>query len=727
MKKKIISLFLIIVLTLSGCSSDTPAEPAELKAPAENLGEQSDKPETGEPSAEEPSAEEPVESGDETPVTRGFRMKVSGSDGKLTVNRAQAGSNTERKGGNKKTEVLKGVWTIFVYLCGTDLESVDGIATGDIEQMLASKGSDKLRFVIQTGGTSKWKNGFSSKKAERYVVQKGDIELVDSVKLTNMGDAKTLTSYLEWGLENYASEKMGLIFWDHGGGSITGVCVDENFDSDTLYLGEMNQALSSVFGNMADKFEFIGFDCCLMGTAETANILTTYARYMYGSQESEPGTGWDYKAVSDFLAGKPGADGAALGKVVADSFYEECKKERQEKDCTMTVVDLSKFDKFLVSFNDYASRLYEACQKADSLGAIVRCFESAENFGGNNKSEGYTNMVDLGGIVKACKAYADPGDVLDTLKACISYNKNGKNHKNASGLSVYYPLEVQGSEELKVFSGVAISPYYMSIVDLLATGYEDDGYSNDIFFTDDGYWDNDNCGYDYFDYDYFDYADEEDDGLSDLISFEQEPFVDDDGMYWGILDEDGLEWTSEVSAYLAFMVDDTIVELGETSEVICDWESGAITDNFDGYWFSLPDGQLLAAYIVGYSDDGETTIYTSPVYVNGKSTNLRFTVTDYEIELEGLWNGIGEGGMAARGIKKLKAGDVVVPAYYLDDDLEFKNDKYKWKKGDELTYAPLFEGDYFYCLMVWDAFGDYYDIEPVMITIDRNGDFYFTE
>ena len=66
-------------------------------------------------------------------------------------------------------------------------------------------------------------------------------------------------------------------------------------------MSEIDAALLSVFGSMTDKFEFIGFDACLMGTIETANIMASYADYMYGSQEMEPGSGWDYESIGSFL------------------------------------------------------------------------------------------------------------------------------------------------------------------------------------------------------------------------------------------------------------------------------------------------------------------------------------------------------------------------------------------------------------------------------------------
>ena len=228
---------------------------------------------------------------DKADLSSGFEISMNNSDGQLNITRT-----------DKKSTPMgdDGTWTIFVYLCGTDLESDGGAASSDITQMTDASGSDNVRFVFQTGGTSEWEtSSFDSSVAERYVVQNGDLELVDTTDLTNMGSASTLTDFLSWGVQNYPADKMGVVFWDHGAGSINGVCFDELNDSDSLSLAEINSSLSTVYAGMTDQFEFIGFDACLMGTAETANILTTYARYMFGSEETEPGSGWDYTSMQN--------------------------------------------------------------------------------------------------------------------------------------------------------------------------------------------------------------------------------------------------------------------------------------------------------------------------------------------------------------------------------------------------------------------------------------------
>ena len=720
MKKKLTAAFAAMaVLLTAGCGGNETAQTTaalQENQPAQTTTTTTTAAAAADDTADADSGEEDdneEETDDEERSVNGFALSVNGSDGKMKISRAAKKSTSM---GDADT------WTIFVYLCGTDLESDQASATGDIAQMLEAAGSDNVRFVIQTGGTAQWQNEvFSNTAGERWILQNQDIQLADSGALTNMGDPSTLANFLSWGVENYASEKMGVVFWDHGGGSISGACFDELNENDSLSLAEINSGLSQVYSGMTDKFEFIGFDCCLMGTAETANVISTYARYFYGSQETEPGTGWDYTAIGNFLAEDPSVNGAELGKVLSDSFYDECALGEQENECTFTIIDCEKFDEFAVEFNDYAKALYEAA--GSDLAGIVRGVNKADNFGGNSKSEGFTNMVDIGGIVNNCAAYADGSAVLAALDDCIVYNKNGSLHNNASGLSVYYPLQVEGSEELKTFSGICISPYYLSLVDMIAKGYTGNGYDNTVFFTEDGDWSNEDCDCESYDDSYFDDESYGESGESSLITFAEKPGFDEDGYYGFVLDENGLEYTADVSALILMdLGDDQLLELGETYDVYADWDSGYFGDNFDGKWLSLPDGSLLSMYIVEAGED--STVYTSPIELNGKRTNLRIVQSGDKIKIEGAWDGIDENGMAAREIIKLKAGDKIAPVYYIledDSDSTYTADAYEWADGDNVIYALLPNADYYYAFSIDDVYGDYYLTDPVVFTVEDDG------
>jgi len=657
-------------------------------------------------------------------------LAVDRDSGEMTVSRPTLSGDVSGR--------TPGTWTILVYLCGTDLESDYGAATYDVLEMLDAASSSRVRFVIETGGTSAWYNDvMESGRLQRYLVEDGDAVLVDEQRDASMGAADTLADFLAWGVETYPAEHMGVILWDHGGGSITGVCFDETRYWDSLSLRELNDAFLSVSDRIGKKFDFVGFDACLMSTVETANILASYADYMIASQETEPGSGWAYTPMGDFLASNPDADGAALGKVICDSFLDACRDYDCDDSATLSVIDLSKIDGFLIAFNEFARNMYAAGEDGAVLAEMIRGIESADNYGGNNKSEGYTNMVDLGGLIAACAPYADGAEAaLAALEDAVVCQALGRMHRAASGLSVYYPLSVQGSEELSIFGGVCVSPFYLSFVDRQSQGSVDigsvDTYTDDAWYDEDGAWSwatsADENGETYWSF-LDDYVQT---GESPLITFEIEPLLDSDGDYWFYLDESGLNYAAAVYGYVYELSADgeDLIELGETLDVRADWSSGFFCDYFDGWWLSLDEGQNLALYIVDYSSDG--VVYTSPILLNGELTNLRLRQDVYtgEVVVEGAWDGLDDSGASAREIYKLQDGDVITPLYYayLGEDMEdgwYSGVDYVVQGEVEVFYDVMEPGDYLYAFCIDDIYGDYYLTDFVLFTVDEYGDVYF--
>ena len=713
-----------------------------------------------------------------------------------------------------------GTWTIFVYLCGSDLESGDGSGTADIAEMCEASENNDVRFVIQTGGANSWSySEINPNKTQRFVVENGDITNVYEGSKQNMGDSNTLSDYLTWGLQNYAADNMGLILWNHGSGSITGVCFDEQYDDDSLSLREVDSALLTAQQYMTEKWEFVGFDACLMGNIEAANILANYAKYMYASEEVEPGAGWNYTEIGNYLAGNPGASGAELGKVVCDSFYQGCKADGDYDCCTLAVIDLSKIDNVMNSFNVFAKDIYEKGNDADSLSTMIREIESSEAFGSNNDNEGYTNMIDLCALVDSCSAYSsNTAAVTSAVNDAVVYKISGSDHPDACGLSTYFPIQLNGSEELKIFNDVCVSPFYMSFIDRRdfsasiyysengsqqadqdsqyyqdsdgvcyfiegdgnycydqSSGcyyqydsdsddwYETDGngldyeqydyctnqicsdYDDGYMYDDDGYW-NWNCDYDYdqstcsyrsksTQTTHFDYADNyEETGESKHIKFLRNPSMDENGIFNFKLTKYSLDHTSDVYAMVFMVLDDNeILVLGDTYDVDCDWESGAFSDMFDGYWLSLPDGQNLSLTIVDKNED--YVIYTSPILLNGTETNLRIhqTLADGSIKIDGTWDGISESGAASRNFTKLNDGDKIVPLYSsftLDDVMDestYEGEVFTVNGELNLVYAQLFEGDFMYSFIIEDVYRDYLMTDFASFYVAESGDVYFYE
>lgn len=146
--------------------------------------------------------------------------------------------------------------------------------------------------------------------------------------------------------------------------------------------------------------------------------------------------------------------------------------------------DLSKIEDVLISMNEAFRVVYEQ----GDLGDVTRAVLEADSFGGNSVSEGYSNMLDLGNMLDQLSGYGqEVRDASQTLQSCVLYTMNGRLHKNASGLSVYYPVSIQGSEELKIFSRICPSNYYYALIDKIAYGAENGSaadYDNSTLLSD---------------------------------------------------------------------------------------------------------------------------------------------------------------------------------------------------------------------------------------------------
>lgn len=644
----------------------------------------------------------------------------------------------------------KGVWTVFVYMCASDLESKQASATDDmIEMQDATRACSDLRFVIEADGTKKWRNDLCrNNKKQRIVIENGNAEIVESKSSTNMGKAGTLTDFLKWGLENYPSEYMALDFWDHGGGSITGVCFDENFSMDSLSLAEIDDALAKTYEQMPRKFQMIGFDACLMATIETANILVPYGEYMVASQNLESGNGWDYNSFASAVnaGAKSGAD---VGTYLADGYYNACKKTSEDGDATLSVVDLSKIDAFIKAFDLYAKDAYD--HASEHLNEVIKTAKLSNNFGGNNRTEGYTNMVDIGDLLSNSGSFAknSASAALSALNSCVTYMKNGVSERNSCGLSLYYPLSVQGSREIDIFKGVCISPHYLGLVDLCAYGSSTNGYTDNYDFNKllqlfGDLWSGSSLS---GNYNYWETEDDSSlnfDQSNSALKYEIKPHLDDEGYYTFKLTKDSLYNLDTVYCNIMESYWDEndgreyMLDLGTDDYVDLDLETGECWDAFDGLWVCLPDGQPLCAYLIDWTEENGVyaNVYTCPIYLNDEYTNLKLLQVFYddrvEVKVLGTWDGVDEYGAAAKNVYRLRDGDIIEPCYFAYDPDTFEyigdyyGDQYVYSSRDAFDLDLLEDADYYYAFEIYDCYGNALYTDFVLFGVE-DGELYYYE
>ena len=259
-----------------------------------------------------------------------------------TENTEQLNTSVDAKARTKRTKILgngQDIVTIMVYMCGTDLESNHGMATADLQEMMAADLGENVNLLVYTGGCTKWKNSaVSSQTNQIYQIKDGNlISHVKDAGQVSMTDPSTLTEFIKWCQKYFPANRNELIFWDHGGGSVSGYGYDQKYPrSGSMNLAGISQALKNA--NMT--FDFIGFDACLMATAENALMLTKYGDYLIASEETEPGVGWYYTDWLTALGKNPSLSTVELGKQIVDDFVETCAKKCRGQKTTLSVVDL---------------------------------------------------------------------------------------------------------------------------------------------------------------------------------------------------------------------------------------------------------------------------------------------------------------------------------------------------------------------------------------------------
>lgn len=325
--------------------------------------------------------------------------------------------------------------TLLIYMCGSSLETTGGAASANIRELLGARVDDGVNIVIQTGGARKWRSfDIPSDKLARYSVQGGELVKVGETELANMGEAKTLADFVQWGTQAYPAEETSLVLWNHGGGFVKGACFDELFSGDALTVSEIAAALTEC--RLEKKLEFICFDACKMACFDTAASISPFADYMIASQDLEHSGGLDYKVIAENLGGS--------------DFYEKVLRGYAEKHgnkgyYTLSCTDLSQIDKLREALHKTVAAMSEAGGEAK----IPEALQSADIV--ENASNGF---YDFGAIAEFYGVDTGISEVVQT--------ENSPSKQAASGLNLLFPAD---EKQLQSYLPICTDEVYKSFLE----------------------------------------------------------------------------------------------------------------------------------------------------------------------------------------------------------------------------------------------------------------------
>ena len=297
------------------------------------------------------------------------------------------------------------------------------------------------------------------------------ITLVDEQPLASMGDPETLSGFVQWAAQTCPAKKYALVLWDHGGGSRTGLFVDELFDKDILYLSELGQALND--GGV--HLELVAFDACLMCSLETARTIAPYANYMVASEEVTASSGSAYSEWLLEVYRNPGCDGAEVGVEFCDATqrkYVERGAALEEAQLTYSVIDLSRIGAVSEAFDrmfDFAGLLYE---QAPARFSMFNTFLSeSEKYG-----LGSADMIDLGSFLysESSLSLVDPdcrNALASALEDAVYYTVKGSARSASKGLSFCFAPDMS-PDEMDAFALNCRSASYLALLDAVNADWE---------------------------------------------------------------------------------------------------------------------------------------------------------------------------------------------------------------------------------------------------------------
>ena len=357
--------------------------------------------------------------------------------------------------------------TIMVYIVGSDLESEGFAASSDIEEMLESGYDEsKINVVLYTGGSLRWYTPeIDSSYNCTLTIENSKLKLLQKEPQQNMGSPETLSNFINYAYENFPADQYDLILWNHGGGPFFGYGVDQ-LTGDNLYINELQTALDNTpLDGHTDKFDFIGFDACLMGNTEVACALSPYADYLIASEEPEPGYGWNYSFLKD--AGSRN-NGAEIGNDIIThymSYSDSVMTSYNYSRVGLSVIDLNRVDE-LVSKIDALFAVAESNLTATSFSEYSRIVSNSVSvFPGSDDSTSY-DLIDLYSLAQNLAALypAEAQALCDTIGEIVLYNQC--NEDNMYGLTIYHPDRNKDytSHFLQNYYAVSFSDTYESYI-----------------------------------------------------------------------------------------------------------------------------------------------------------------------------------------------------------------------------------------------------------------------
>ena len=377
--------------------------------------------------------------------------------------------------------------TILVWANGAHLEQPTGRVSARLTTMMGEEIPDSVNIVVLTGGVKDgWDpamplEGAESVRADCNQVwkmkgahdgQQGALVLLEENGLPGaekgpMSHPDTLKAFIDYGAANFPAEEYDLILLNHGGGPAFGWSMDEVYPrEDGQLMMSLPDICSALKGGTVERFGFVCFYACLMGSVEDAVMLSPYTDTLVFSEENLPGHGAEFNGMLEMLREDPRTDSFAIGRRIVDDtigFYSG-DDLFMRMSATYSAVSTKNLVKRLVpELADLSEILYREAAEPGKNGQYnfydeLRSIRKSVEYGRSGRP-GY-QLFDLGNFVTALGiADAEYDSASDTAELTNDYTDvsvrimNVLNDRDGSGDDILYSRDTASMHK-------AVGPIY---------------------------------------------------------------------------------------------------------------------------------------------------------------------------------------------------------------------------------------------------------------------------
>ncbi len=346
-------------------------------------------------------------------------------------------------------------WTVLIYIAGDN--DLYPYVSMNIEQLKRIGSSPFVNFVVYL---CKHPHG-QRKVAQKIKIEKGKAVILSEEPDIDSGSPRTLHAAIDWATEDFPSEHLAVIAWDHGSGALNrierGICYDYTTGH---YLSDrdLRYAFDHIVKKIGKKIDIFACDACLMASVELAASFANCVDYFVSSEETIPGTGFNYTRAM-----LPVAQHAIQPSDLASHWVKAYQQNYSPyyEGYTLSAVNLSGMNELTKAIDSLGNSLttllrYQFNKSVKSL--LQQC--SMPGYCTTFEESSYIDLDHFAQLLqqKIDTVYVNLDDVQKNrivsqiknslaiirgqLAKSVIANAHGKKYAHAAGLTIYFPQRV---------------------------------------------------------------------------------------------------------------------------------------------------------------------------------------------------------------------------------------------------------------------------------------------